>query len=145
MQKASKWSDQRFAQTLLQPAIPALEIPVDEDIQRRPSPESLHAVPKVSCWCHRCPLDLISTLHEAACVACMGLSLLHLDVTLLHVSQPRCPCLSCMLYTGHPSSEARPHSRLGNGRKIAEGPSAFPQDAAVVGSRESLLIAALIS
>ncbi len=49
VQKASKWSDQRLAQkpSLVQPAIPVLDIPVDEDIQDRQSPYTVNPVPKV--------------------------------------------------------------------------------------------------
>ena len=39
--------------------------------------------------------------------------------------------LSCMLHTGHLTSEIRPHSWLSNGGKIAEGSPAIPQDTAV--------------
>ncbi len=50
MQKASKWSDQRLAQkpSLVQPAIPVLDIPVDEDIQNKQSPYTANPVPKVN-------------------------------------------------------------------------------------------------
>ena len=49
MQKASKWSDQRLAQkpSLVQLAIPVLDIPVDEDIQNKQSPDTANPVPKV--------------------------------------------------------------------------------------------------
>ena len=49
VQKASKWSDQRLAQkpSLVQPAIPVLDIPVDEGIQDRQSPYTVNPVPKV--------------------------------------------------------------------------------------------------
>ena len=48
--KTSKWSDQRLTQksSLLQPAIPVLDIPVDEEIQNKPSPEHVNPVNKVS-------------------------------------------------------------------------------------------------
>lgn len=48
VQKASKWCDQKLPQknTLVRPAIPILDIPVDEDIQKQPCPEHLHSVPK---------------------------------------------------------------------------------------------------
>ena len=50
IQKPSKWSDQKLPQknTLVQPAIPVLDIPVDEDIQNQPSPGQAHPVPKVN-------------------------------------------------------------------------------------------------
>jgi len=50
VQKASKWSDQRLAQkpSLVQPAIPVLDIPVDEDIQNKQSPYTANPVPKVN-------------------------------------------------------------------------------------------------
>lgn len=49
IQKPSKWADQKLPQktTLVQPAIPVLDIPVDEDIQNQPSPEQTHPRPKV--------------------------------------------------------------------------------------------------
>ena len=55
MQKASKWSDQRLAQnaSLVQPTIPVLDIPVDEDIQNQQSPCPVNPVPKVKAEaCH---------------------------------------------------------------------------------------------
>lgn len=49
VQKASKWSEQKLPQknTLVQPAIPVLDIPVDDDIQNQPSPEQPNSIPKV--------------------------------------------------------------------------------------------------
>ena len=49
MQKAAKWCEQKLPQksTLVQPAIPVLDIPVDDDIQNQRSPEQLNSVPKV--------------------------------------------------------------------------------------------------
>ena len=58
VQKASVWTGQRLGQksTLVQPSIPVLDIPVDEDIHGQPSPEHPHAVPKVT--------------HSIFCVSC---------------------------------------------------------------------------
>ena len=49
VQKTSKWSEQKLPQksTLVQPAIPVLDIPVDDDMQNQPSPEQPNSVPKV--------------------------------------------------------------------------------------------------
>lgn len=49
VQKASKWSEQKLPQknTLVQPAIPVLDIPVDDDMQNQQSPEQPTSIPKV--------------------------------------------------------------------------------------------------
>lgn len=61
MQKASKWCDQKLPQknTLVRPAIPILDIPVDEDIQKQPCPEHLHSVPKVLRYASALPLIIM--------------------------------------------------------------------------------------
>ena len=75
MQKASKWCEQKLPQksSLVQPAIPVLDIPVDDDIQNRQSPEQPTSVPKVIICVLDFPMMLIMYRAPHAKLACLSL------------------------------------------------------------------------
>lgn len=72
VQKASKWSEQKLPQksTLVQPAIPVLDIPVDDDIQNQQSLEQPHSVPQVVTYMLEFPIMLTMYHSPHAIVAC---------------------------------------------------------------------------
>lgn len=75
VQKASKWCEQKLPQksTLVQPAIPVLDIPVDDDIQHRQSPDQLNSVPKVIICLLDFPMMLIMYHSPHASFSCLSL------------------------------------------------------------------------
>ena len=64
--------------------------------------------------------------------SCLGSELTTMRRTLYLPIAGLVPDARCLLYTGHLASETRPHSWLSHGREAVEGPSAVPQDSAVM-------------
>ena len=98
MQKASQWAGQKLSQkgSLVQPAIPVLDIPVDEDIWDQPSPQHVNAVPKVAFY----PLLSICFLHVYHHVRCL-ISMRKPAVLSLYTGQGFAPCTCLLLvYSG---------------------------------------------
>ena len=93
VQKASKWSESRLGQkaSSLQPAIPVLDIPVDEDIQDRPSPQ--HSTSKQVFDPESCNSSCKNSSSKAFSTAPLFKSLTQLDGSILaYILQG---CLQC--------------------------------------------------
>lgn len=100
VQKASKWCEQKLLQksTLVQPAISVLDIPVDDDIQNRQSPEQPNSVPKVIiCFFDFQGCSSYTTVHRLHWHACRCSALLLTSAYLVTatVSAIVHACLAC--------------------------------------------------